>query len=33
MEELRDRRAGARTAADEILTRASSEERDLTPTS
>ena len=31
LDELRERRSTARAAADEILTRASSEERDLTP--
>jgi hypothetical protein len=31
LDQLRDRRAAARTAADAILTRAAEEQRDLTP--
>jgi hypothetical protein len=31
LDQLRDRRTAARTAADEILTRAAAEQRDLTP--
>src|SRR5215218_5375734 len=31
IDQLKDKRAGARTAADEILTRAATEGRDLTP--
>ena len=31
LDQLRDRRTAARTAADDILTRAAAEQRDLTP--
>jgi hypothetical protein len=31
LDQLRDQRTAARTAADEILTRAAAEQRDLTP--
>ena len=31
LDQLRDQRAAARTTADEILTRAAAEQRDLTP--